>query len=114
MIKIEAIVREENLEDVKEALSEIEVHGITIYQVMGCGKQKGYLEIVRGQEVEINMLPKIKFEIVVSDENWEKKTIEAIQKAAYTGHPGDGKIISFDLKSALRIRTGETGKEAIN
>ena len=52
--------------------------------------------------------------IVVSDENWEKKTIEAIQKAAYTGHPGDGKIISFDLKSALRIRTGETGKEAIN
>ena len=96
MIKIEAIVREEKLEDVKEALSEIEVHGITIYQVMGCGKQKGYLEIV------------------VSDENWEKKTIEAIQKAAYTGHPGDGKIISFDLKSALRIRTGETGKEAIN
>ena len=89
MIKIEAIVREEKLEDVKEALSEIEVHGI-------------------------NMLPKIKFEIVVSDENWEKKTIEAIQKAAYTGHPGDGKIISFDLKSALRIRTGETGKEAIN
>ena len=79
MIKIEAIVREEKLEDVKEALSEIEVHGITIYQVMGCGKQKGYLEIVRGQEVEINMLPKIKFEIVVSDENWEKKTIEAIQ-----------------------------------
>ena len=108
MIKIEAIVREEKLEDVKEALSEIEVHGITIYQVMGCGKQKGYLEIVRGQEVEINI------EIVVSDENWEKKTIEAIQKAAYTGHPGDGKIISFDLKSALRIRTGETGKEAIN
>ena len=96
MIKIEAIVREEKLEDVKEALSEIEVHGITIYQVMGCGKQKGYLEIV------------------VSDENWEKKTIEAIQKAAYTGHPGDGKIISYDLKSALRIRTGETGKEAIN
>ena len=109
MIKIEAIVREEKLEDVKEALSEI-----TIYQVMGCGKQKGYLEIVRGQEVEINMLPKIKFEIIVSDENWEKKTIEAIQKAAYTGHPGDGKIISYDLKSALRIRTGETGKEAIN
>ena len=62
----------------------------------------------------INMLPKIKFEIIVSDENWEKKTIEAIQKAAYTGHPGDGKIISYDLKSALRIRTGETGKEAIN
>ena len=105
MIKIEAIVREEKLEDVKEALSEIEVHGITIYQVMGCGKQKGYLEIVRGQEVEINMLPKIKFEIVVSDENWEKKTIEAIQKAAYTGHPGDGKIISFDTREIRNEKT---------
>ncbi|RHM63526.1 MULTISPECIES: P-II family nitrogen regulator [Coprobacillaceae] len=114
MIKIEAIVREEKLEDVKAALSAIEVHGITVYQVMGCGIQKGYLEIVRGQEVEINMLPKIKFEIIVSDEKWEQKTIEAIRKAAYTGHPGDGKIISYDLKSALRIRTGETGKEAIN
>ena len=105
MIKVEAIVREEKLEDVKEALSEIEVHGITIYQVMGCGKQKGYLEIVRGQEVEINMLPKIKFEIVVSDENWEKKTIEAIQKAAYTGHPGDGKIISFDTREIRNEKT---------
>ena len=79
MIKIEAIVREEKLEDVKAALSAIEVHGITVYQVMGCGIQKGYLEIVLGQEVEINMLPKIKFEIIVSDEKWEQKTIEAIQ-----------------------------------
>ena len=74
---------------------------------MGCGTQRGYVEYVRGHEVDINMLPKIKFEIVVSDEKWEEKTISAIQKAAYTGHPGDGKIFSYDLKSAMRIRTKE-------
>ena len=85
-----------------------------VYQVMGCGIQKGYREVIRGNEVEINMLPKIKFEIIVSDEVWEKKTIKAIQTAAFTGNPGDGKIISYDLKSALRIRTGETDKDAIN
>ncbi|MFQ6793390.1 MAG: P-II family nitrogen regulator [Thomasclavelia sp.] len=114
MIKIEAYIREEKFEDVKEALANIEVHGITVYQVMGCGIQKGYKEVIRGNEVEVNMLPKIKFEIIVSDESWEEKTIKAIQKAAFTGHPGDGKIISYDLKSALRIRTGETGSDAIN
>ena len=81
---------------------------------MGCGIQKGYREVIRGNEVEINMLPKIKFEIIVSDEVWEKKTIKAIQTAAFMGNPGDGKIISYDLKSALRIRTGETDKDAIN
>ncbi|WP_296877293.1 P-II family nitrogen regulator [Thomasclavelia sp.] len=114
MIKIEAYIREEKFEDVKEALANIEVHGITVYQVMGCGIQKGYKEVIRGNEVEVNMLPKIKFEIIVSDESWEEKTIKAIQDAAFTGHPGDGKIISYDLKSALRIRTGETGSDAIN
>ena len=113
MIKIEAYVREEKFEDVKEALSQIEVHGITVYQVMGCGIQKGYTEIVRGNEIEVNMLPKIKFEIIVSDENWEAKTIAAIKKAAFTGNPSDGKIISYNLKSALRIRTGETGSDLI-
>ena len=91
----------------------IKINGITVYQVMGCGTQRGYVEYVRGHEVDINMLPKIKFEIVVSDEEWEKKTISAIQKAAYTGHPGDGKIFSYDLKSAMRIRTKETGYDAI-
>ena len=109
MIKIEAFVREDKFEDVKEALAKI-----AVYQVMGCGIQKGYREVIRGNEVEINMLPKIKFEIIVSDEVWEKKTIKAIQTAAFTGNPGDGKIISYDLKSALRIRTGETDKDAIN
>lgn len=113
MIKIEAIVREDKFEDVKQALQNINVHGITVYQVMGCGTQRGYVEFVRGHEVDINMLPKIKFEIVVSDEEWEAKTIDAIQKAAYTGNPGDGKIFSYDLKTAMRIRTKETGYDAI-
>ena len=113
MIKIEAIVREDKFEDVKQALQNIKINGITVYQVMGCGTQRGYVEYIRGHEVDINMLPKIKFEIVVSDEEWEEKTISAIQKAAYTGHPGDGKIFSYDLKSAMRIRTKETGYDAI-
>ncbi|MDR3048232.1 MAG: P-II family nitrogen regulator [Elusimicrobiota bacterium] len=114
MIKIEAIVREDKFEDIKEALSKIEVNGITVSQVMGCGKQKGYKELVRGMEVAITMLPKIKFEIVVSNEEWEKKTITAIAAAAFTGNPGDGKIFSYDLRSVMRVRTKETGTAAIN
>lgn len=114
MIKIEAIVREEKIEDVKEALSKIEVKGITVSQVMGCGTQKVYKELVRGTEVDITMHPKIKFEIVVSSAQWEEKTIQAIREAAYTGHPGDGKIFSYDLRSVMRIRTKETATAAIN
>ncbi|MDR3289259.1 MAG: P-II family nitrogen regulator [Peptococcaceae bacterium] len=114
MIKIEAIVREEKLEDVKEALNKIEVKGITVYQVVGCGIQKGYSEFVRGSKVDISLLPKIKFEIVVSTEEWAEKTIKAIKDAAFTGNPGDGKIFSYDLRSVIRIRTGETGTDAIN
>ena len=79
MIKVEAIVREEVFEDVKEALNAIDVNGITVSQVMGCGAQRGYKKLVRGTEVDVVMQPKIKFEIVVSSEEWEKKTIEAIQ-----------------------------------
>ena len=90
LIKVEAIVREEKFEDVKDALSKIQVNGITVSQVMGCGAQRGYKEIVRGMEVDMQMQPKIKFEIVVSSEEWERKTIEAIQKAAFTGETGDG------------------------
>ena len=104
MIKVEAIVREEKFE---------EVNGITVSQVMGCGAQRGYKEIVRGSEIEIFMQPKIKFEIVVSSEEWEKKTIEAIQKAAYTGEVGDGKIFSYEIRSAMKIRTRETGYDAL-
>ena len=113
LIKIEAIVREEKLEDVKEALNAIQVNGITVSQVMGCGSQRGYKSAVRGMEVDVMMLPKIKFEIVVSSEEWEKKTIEAIQKAAYTGEVGDGKIFSYEIRSALKIRTRETGFDAL-
>ena len=113
MIKIEAYVREEKFEDVKKALDEINVNGLTVYQVMGCGIQRGYKEIVRGMEVDMQMQPKIKFEIVVSSEEWERKTIEAIQKAAFTGETGDGKIFSYEIRSALKIRTGETGYDAI-
>ena len=81
MIKIDAIVREEKFEDVKAALNAIGVNGITVSQVMGCGVQRGYKEIVRGMEVAVQMLPKIKFEIVVSSEEWEQKTIEAEKSA---------------------------------
>lgn len=114
MIKVEAIVRVEVFEDVKEALNAINVNGITVSQVMGCGTQRGYKKRVRGTEVDVVMLPKIKFEIVVSSEEWEKKTIEAIQKAAFTGEVGDGKIFSYEIREAMKIRTKETGYDALN
>lgn len=113
LIKIEAIVREEKLEEVKAALSEIEVNGVTVSQIMGYGTQRGHTEIVRGSEIDIFLMPKIKFEIVVSSEAWEEKVIKAIQKAAVTGEPGDGKIFSYEIRSAVRIRTGETGYDAL-
>ena len=84
LIKVEAIVREEKFEEVKDALNKIQVNGITVSQVMGCGAQRGYKEVVRGSEVDIFLQPKIKFEIVVSSEEWEKKVISAIQGAAFT------------------------------
>lgn len=114
MIKIDAIVREEVFEDVKTALNEIDVNGITVSQVMGCGAQRGYKKLVRGTEVDVVMQPKIKFEIVVSSEEWEKKTIEAIQKAAFTGEVGDGKIFSYEIRNAVKIRTKESGYDALN
>lgn len=113
LIKIEAIVREEMFEDVKDALNLIGVNGITASQVMGCGVQRGYKEIVRGSEVDIVLQPKIKFEIVVSSEEWENKVIHAIQKAAFTGRVGDGKIFSYEIRSAMKIRTEETGYDAL-
>ena len=113
LIKVEAIVREEVFEDVKDALNQIEVNGITVSQVMGCGVQRGYKEVVRGSEVDIILQPKVKFEIVVSSEEWEKKVIEAIQEAAFTGDVGDGKIFSYEIRSAMKIRTKETGYDAL-
>ena len=113
MIKVEAFMRGGQLGDVLAALDAIEVCGLTVSQVMGCGMQRGYKEVVRGMEVDLQMHPKIKFEIVVSSEEWEKKTIDAIQKAAFTGEPGDGKIFTYEIRTAYKIRTKETGYDAI-
>lgn len=113
LIKINAIVREEKFEDVKEALNKIGVNGITVSQVMGCGAQKGFTEVVRGTRVDMLMRPKIKFEIVVSSEEWERKTIEAFQKAAFTGEVGDGKIFSYEVRNVVKIRTGERDVDAL-
>ena len=112
LIKINAIVREEKFEDVKEALNKIGVNGITVSQVMGCGAQKGFTEVIRGTKVDM-MIPKIKFEIVVSSEEWERKTIEAIQKSAFTGEVGDGKIFSYEVRNVVKIRTGERDVDAL-
>lgn len=113
MVKIDAIVREEVFEDIKDVLNEMNVHGITVSQVMGCGMQKGYSNIVRGTKTDINMLPKIKFEIVVSSEEWVEKVVQTIREIACTGNHGDGKIFVYDLKNAIRIRTNQQGNEAI-
>ena len=113
MIKIEAIVREDALEDVKGALLEADIRGITVSQVMGCGTQMGSARLVRGNKVSTTMVPKIKFEIVVSNERWAERAIAAIREAAYSGEPGDGKIFSYQIDRAIRIRTGEENVEAI-
>jgi len=102
LIKIEAVVREEMFVDVKKALTDIGVNGITAYQVVGCGIQRGMSEYVRGQKVDVQVLPKIKFEIVVSSEEWERKTIEAIRKTAFTGNPGDVKYLPTILNRRLK------------
>ena len=80
---------------------------------MGCGAQRGYKEVVRGSEVDVVLQPKVKFEIVVSSEDWEKKVVSAIQEAAYTGEMGDGKIFSYEIRNAMKIRTKETGYDAL-
>ena len=113
MIKIEAIVREDALEDVKSALLAADIRGITVSQVMGCGTQMGRTQLVRGNKVSTTMVPKIKFEIVVSSEQWANRAISAIREAAYSGEPGDGKIFSYNIDRAIRIRTGEEDVEAI-
>ncbi|MGI6109082.1 MAG: P-II family nitrogen regulator [Eubacteriaceae bacterium] len=114
IMKIEALVREDKLEDVKEALNEIDVNGFTVSQVMGCGVQKGYMEKIRGSDVEAWMNPKIKFEIVVPDREWADRVIEAVRKSAFTGEIGDGKIFLYQVEEVMRIRTGETGYCAIH
>lgn len=113
MYKIDAIVREDILEEIKTALSDIEINGLTVSQVMGFGAQRGYTTYVRGQEVDTMMQPKIKFEIVVSSEMWRDKTIQTICDVARTGEVGDGKIFAYEITNAVKIRTGETGYDAL-
>lgn len=112
MKKIEAVVRHFKLEEVKEALIEAGVQGMTVTEVRGFGRQKGHKEQYRGAEYTVDFLPKVKLEVIVSDEQ-AKPVIEAIVRTARTGQIGDGKIFITDLAETVRIRTGESGTEAI-
>lgn len=112
MKKIEAIIKPFKLDEVKEGLQEIGVHGLTVTEVKGFGRQKGRTELYKGAEYVIDFLPKVKIETVVEDKMVDK-AIEAIRKAAATGRIGDGKIFVYDIEKIVRIRTGETGTEAI-
>lgn len=112
MKKIEAIIKPFKLDDVKEALNEIGIQGMTITEVKGYGRQKGHKEIYRGAEYVVDFIPKIKIDVVV-ESSIADKVVEAIQKAAQTGKIGDGKIFVFSVEQAIRVRTGEKGKEAI-
>ncbi len=109
---ITAIVKPFKLDDVRESLSEIGVQGITVTEVKGFGRQKGHTELYRGAEYVVDFLPKVKIEVAVADGVVEQ-TIEAITKAANTGKIGDGKVFVAPLEQVIRIRTGETGEEAI-
>jgi nitrogen regulatory protein P-II 1 len=112
MKKIEAIIKPFKLDDVKEALNEIGIQGMTISEVKGYGRQKGHKEIYRGAEYIVDFIPKVKIEIVVEAERAEK-IVEKIREAANTGKIGDGKIFVSAIEEAIRVRTGETGKDAI-
>jgi len=112
MNKIEAIIKPFKLDDVKDILSEIGVHGMTISEVKGYGRQKGHKEIYRGAEYLVDFIPKIKIEIVVESDKTDK-VVEAIIKASNTGKIGDGKIFVFPVEEAVRVRTGERGRDAV-
>lgn len=112
MKKIEAIIKPFKLDEVKEALQEVGLQGITVIEAKGFGRQKGHTELYRGAEYVVDFLPKIKVEVVVADENVEA-AIEAIRKAAQTGRIGDGKIFVSTIEEVIRIRTGESGIDAI-
>ena len=112
MKKIEAIIKPFKLDEVKEALQEVGVQGITVTEAKGFGRQKGHTELYRGAEYVVDFLPKVKIEIVVTEERLEA-CVDAIKKAARTGRIGDGKIFVLDVQEAIRIRTGETGGDAI-
>ena len=112
MKKIEAVIKPFKLDEVKEALQEVGVQGITVTEAKGFGRQKGHTELYRGAEYVVDFLPKVKIEIVIG-ENLVEASVEAIQKAARTGRIGDGKIFVLNVEEAIRIRTGETGADAI-
>ncbi len=107
-----AVIKPFKLDEVREALVAIGATGLTVTEVRGFGRQKGHTEIYRGAEYEVSFLPKIKVEVVVAD-SVADRAVEAIQRAASTGQIGDGKIFVFDISQAIRIRTGETGSEAL-
>lgn len=112
MKKIEAIIKPFKLEDVKEALSEIGVEGMTVSEVKGFGRQKGHTEIYRGSEYTVDFLPKVKLELVVSDDR-AQRAVETIIAAARTGKIGDGKVFILPVEDAIRIRTDERGDHAV-
>ena len=110
--KIEAIIKPFKLDEVKEALNEVGVSGLTVFEVKGFGRQKGHTELYRGAEYVVDFLPKIKLEFIVDDENLDK-VIDTIKNAAHTGRIGDGKIFISNIEEIIRIRTGEKNSDAI-
>ncbi len=112
MKKVEAIIKPFKLEEVKESLNALGIQGMTVSEVKGFGRQKGHTELYRGAEYIVDFLPKVKIEVVVKDEILEK-VLEAVSEAAKTGRIGDGKIFVIPVEDTIRIRTGETGEEAI-
>jgi len=112
MKKIEAIIKPFKLDEVKEALHDIGISGITVLEAKGFGRQKGHTELYRGAEYVVDFVPKVKIELVVEDSQ-AARAVEAIQSAAHTGRIGDGKIFVSTIEDAIRIRTGETGLDAI-
>ncbi|MEW6570718.1 MAG: P-II family nitrogen regulator [Nitrospirota bacterium] len=112
MKMVVAVIKHFKLDDVKDALSAAGIQGMAVTEAKGFGRQKGHIEIYRGSSFEVRFLPKLKIEIAVKDEKAEE-IVNVVQKAAYTGEIGDGKIFVYDLKDAVRIRTGERGDNAI-
>ena len=112
MKKIEAIIRPERLQEVQDSLDELGVSGLTVSEVMGCGRQKGYTEQYRGSRANISLLPKLKVESVVAGEMVDR-VVDAVIAAAYTGETGDGRVFVSDVSQSVRIRTGERGEDTV-
>ena len=113
MVRIEAIIRPSRLDEVKSALNELGIHGISVTEIKGAGKQKGYTQHYRGSEYQVNLLPKVQIVVVVADTQMDR-VVEAIEGAARTGEIGDGKIFVTPVLEAVRIRTGERGDTAVS